>query len=163
MQWNGPRLRLAAGLIVVLSAAGCGIPRDPDDSLERVREEGVLHAGASHEPDLVELSADGDPTGPEADLVRAYAEHLGVDVEWTVGSESTLVMGLEEDELDIAVAGFVDDSPWADAVAFTRPYTELPDGPNGEKRAHVIAVPMGENAMLSDLERWLDEHGKDYS
>ena len=52
-------------------------------------------------------------------------------------------------EIDLAVGGFTDTNAWVDKVGLTRPYTGT----------HVVMVPMGENAWMSRLERWLDEHG----
>lgn len=152
--------RRVGAVALLLAVTGCGIPHDPDGTLDRVREQQLLRAGASHHPPFVQVeSPDADPTGSEVELVEAYAEHLGADVEWTVGSEATLVEALEEGDIDVLAAGLADDSPWADRVGLTRPYAEKTDGPAGEQKSIVLAVAMGENALLVDLERWLDENG----
>ena len=41
-------------------------------------------------------------------------------------------------------------------VALTRAYAEIDE--RGTTEEHVMMVPMGENALQSELERWLDEH-----
>jgi polar amino acid transport system substrate-binding protein len=64
---------------------------------------------------------------------------------------------LEDGELDLAVGGFTDANAWMDKVGLTRSYAEV--DVDGTTEAHVMMVPMGENALQSELERWLDDHG----
>lgn len=143
----------ATALATALSACGLTIPADPDGTLDTVRRDGVLRAGASPSPGWVEV-ADGEPTGPEPRLVEDFAAHLGASVEWTVSGEEDLVGMLEDGDLDLVVGGITEENPWVAKAALTRPYAEEPtaDGPE----AHVMVVPMGENAFQSELERWLD-------
>ncbi|WP_284304088.1 transporter substrate-binding domain-containing protein [Mobilicoccus caccae] len=153
-------LRCIAGAAVlgVLALTGCGvIPADPDHTLDRVRATKVLRLGASDNPPLVVVEDTADaPTGSEPDLARGFAERLGVEVEWVVGGESELVGKLEDGEVDMIVGGLLKSSPWEKRASLTRPYATT-DGPDGIERKHVMAVPLGENAMLSELERYLDE------
>ena len=142
---------------LVATGCGAGIPRDVDGTLDRVREDGVLRVGASPSPGWVAFGAEGDPVGREPELVEGFARHLGVDVVWTVGGEEHLVGLLEDGDLDMAVGGTTDQNPWVEKVALTRPYVELQV--DGSTEAHVMIVPMGENALQSELERWLDENG----
>ena len=131
-------------LAAVLCTSGCGIPRDAEDSLERIRATGVLRAGISaREPWTTETG------GPEADAVAAFAQSIGARVEWRRGSESELFEALEKFELDIAVGGFTDDNPHAPKLGMTRPYAKA-----GRKK-HVIAVAPGENRLLLEFERAL--------
>jgi len=152
------RRRLASTLamltVVALAATGCGlrIPTDPDGTLDRVSG-GTIRVGASPDPGLVDVSG-GDPSGPLVDLVEEFADTIDASPEWSVGSEETLVAGLEAGELDLAVGGFTDGSPWVDRAGITRGYTGVP-GADG--RSIVMLVPLGENAMLAELEAFLDE------
>jgi hypothetical protein len=156
-------LRALALLASALLLGGCGVPAlsdipvDPDGTLERVRSDGVLRVGASPRAGWVELGDGPPPEGREPALVSGWAEHLGVDVEWTVAGEEELVRLLEDGELDLAVGGFTEDNAWVSKVGLTRSYTEVVV--DGTTEAHVMMVPMGENALQSDLERWLDDHG----
>lgn len=134
--------------------AGCAtIPADPDGTLDRVRADGVLRAGASPGGGLVRV--DGDRvTGPEADLVADFAASLGAEVSWRVGGEEELVAAMERGELDVLAGGLTAKSPWADKVALTRPHATSEF--DGGKVEHVLAVPLGENALLFALESWVD-------
>ncbi len=145
------RLLLLVAAVVLL--AGCGtsllpddFPADPDGTHDRVGADGVVRVGASPRPGWVEVG-EGGPTGREPRLVEAFAASLGADVEWTVTGEEDLVRLLEEGEIDLAVGGFTDANAWVDKVGLTRAYAGT----------HVMMVPMGENAWMSRLERWLDE------
>ena len=135
------------GLFLTVATAGCGIPRDPEDSLERVRRTGVLRAGiTAREPFTTGTG------GPEADVITAFAQSLGATVEWHAGSESTLFEALEKFELDVAVGGFTQDHPWGPKLGFTRPYLKA------GKKKHVVAAAPGENRLLFELERVLRAH-----
>jgi len=154
---RGALLLVAAAVLL----AGCALvpddfPADPEGTLDRVRSDGVLRVGVSPRPGWVEVEGT-TPAGREVTLATGFADHLAAEVEWTIAGEEELVRLLEEGRIDLAVGGFTDATAWADQVGLTRPYTEVET--HGRTEAHVMMVPMGENALLSDLERWLDEHG----
>ncbi|WP_210439634.1 transporter substrate-binding domain-containing protein [Nocardioides xinjiangensis] len=150
------RAALLTGAALLLAGCGLSIPTDPDGTLDRIRAEGVLRVGASPRPGWVE-TGDGQPGGREPRLVAAFADDLGAEVEWTVAGEEELVRLFEDGKLDLAVGGFTEDNAWVDKVGLTRAYTEVVV--SGTTEAHVMMVPMGENALQSQLERWLDVHG----
>lgn len=142
-----------AVILAMLGACG-SIPRDPQGTIDRVRETGVLRVGASPSQNRVEV--DGDRvSGTEADLVMGFAQSLGAQVRWQIGGEEELVEAMEEGELDVLAGGLTAKSPWADKVGLTRPYEQNTE--RGKKVEHVLAVPLGENAMLVALERYLDD------
>ncbi|KQR37665.1 hypothetical protein ASF80_16595 [Microbacterium sp. Leaf159] len=146
----------AAGLLVALGLAGCGltIPEDPDGTLASVSG-GELRVGFSPDPGLIAEAVDGrDPTGSLPDLVTGFAAGIDADVEWTEGSEESLVRMLESGDLDLITGGMTSDTPWIDKAGITRGYAGI-DGADG--REIVMLVPLGENAFLSALERYLDE------
>jgi hypothetical protein len=87
--------------------------------------------------------------------VAGFADHLAAEVEWTVAGEEELVRLLEDGKIDLAVGGFTDTNAWVDKVGLTRAYTEVEVA--GTTEAHVMMVPMGENALQVELERWLDD------
>ncbi|WP_259363129.1 hypothetical protein [Microbacterium esteraromaticum] len=143
-----------ATLMLATALTGCGvsIPTDPDGTLDRVT--GVeLRVGASPDPGLVDVDG-ATPSGPLADLADEFATALDAEPEWTVGSEETLVGMLEAGDLDLIIGGFTEKTPWLDKAGVTRGYGGIA-GADGRKI--VMLVPIGENAFLSDLERFLDE------
>ncbi|MHC2998281.1 hypothetical protein OB08_03140 [Microbacterium sp. HJ5] len=149
-------MRTALAAIVVGCAAvlvGCGlqIPTDPDGSLDRITG-GELRVGASPSGELVVVDG-GDVDGPLADLVEGFAQERGATVEWTVDSEEDLVDDLEKGELDLAIGGMTAATPWSARVSVTRGYPGI-----AESRGADVAVllPLGENALQSALEAYLD-------
>jgi polar amino acid transport system substrate-binding protein len=152
---------VAAAVVAVLALSGCGltIPSDPEGTLDRV-EGGVLRAGATHAEPWVVVSGDADPEGDEPALIERFADGLDARVEWTIGSEESLVEALERGDLDVVVGGFTDATPWLDRAAVTVPYTEAA-GPDGAPDKHVMLTRMGENAFLVELETFLLERGSE--
>lgn len=149
-----PRLvswTLVALLGVGLAACGVTVPADPDGTLARVSG-GELRVGASPAPGLVDVSG-GEPSGDLVDLVDDFARSIDATSKWTVRGEEELVTMLERGELDLAVGGFTEQTPWSDRAGASRGYRVT--GADGEPI--VLLVPLGENAFLGELERFLDE------
>ena len=146
-----PCARTLVAAIVALAATGCGeIPKDPEGTLERARG-GVLRAGAAAAEPWVALRPDDAPTGPEAELVEAFARSIGARVEWRTGGADELLRQLEKRELDVVAAGLTRKSPWAARLGVTRPWRK--DG----STERVLAVAPGENATLYALDRLIEE------
>lgn len=146
------RICVGAALALALSVSGCGIsiPADPEGTLDSVSG-GTLRVGVSVDPPLTEVHGT-EPTGPMVDLAASFAEHIDATPTWTVHGEETLVKLMEQGEIDLAVGAFTDQSPWSDRVGLTRGYAI----PGFEPDSFVMLVPIGENAMLTSLERFLD-------
>lgn len=144
----------AAALLLTAALSGCGltIPADPDGTLESAQGS-ELRVGLSADPGLVDTDRD-TPTGSIPDLVVGFADSIDAEIDWTYGSEETLVGMLERGDLDLVAGGFTSDTPWIDKAGVTRGYPQI-DGADG--REIVMLVPLGENAFLSALERHLDE------
>jgi polar amino acid transport system substrate-binding protein len=145
-------LRRTNGIVVLLFAVACGLPRDPDGTLERVRGD-VVRIGVAESRPWVILTPTG-ADGIEPALARAIADSLGARIEWIRKGESELLADLEERKLDLVLGGLTDDSPWKTKVALTKPFYEDP----GTKKKHVMAAPPGENGWLVFVERQLRRH-----
>jgi polar amino acid transport system substrate-binding protein len=126
--------------------AGCDYPMDADGTLDRVRSEHLMRVGVSENPPFVVL--DGElPTGIEPALVQKFAVQLGARVEWTRGSESSLAEVLGKRKIDLAIGGFMTDSPWLSHSGPTQPFL-------GDR---VMLGAPGENAFVLALDRFLAE------
>lgn len=153
----GQMVRMRIGLAVAsltLFLAGCAlqVPADPHGTLERV-EGGVLRVGVTENAPWVELRNSAVPSGTEPALILEFAERLESKIEWSVGSEAHLMDALDRGDLDVVLGGFLDDTPWSELGAVTRPYAETTTSEGTEK--HVMVVRMGENAFLVALEKYL--------
>lgn len=173
MRWLARSLGTAALVLVfsLLMSACSQIPRDSEGTADRVAG-GTLRVGvldyapwAETDPGAGNTSAGtssttgngapaGEPTGPEPDLVRGFAEELGADVEWVTGSESELVPRLEDGQIDLLVGGLDAKTPYKQKFGLTRAYLTTVDA-EGNTMKHVMAVKNGENAFLVDLETYL--------
>jgi polar amino acid transport system substrate-binding protein len=131
---------LAVVLAIAALPAGCRIPEDPGETLERVSG-GTLRVGAAEHEPWVKLGG-SEPGGVEPGLVRRFAGTIEAEVEWTEGSEAELVEALHERQLDLVIAGIDSKSPWKKKGALTRPYYTS---------RVVIAVPPGHEVRY-DLE-----------
>lgn len=140
-------------LLLGLSSCGIAIPQDPDGTLDRVSG-GILRVGVSENAEWVQLPSSGDPEGIEPELVEEFAGTLDARIEWVQGAEHELVDDLHHGELDLAIGGFGADTPWIKDAGITRPYTETTDE-RGKTVRHVMLVPLGENAFLLELDRFL--------
>lgn len=148
---RGTALLALVVMTASISACGVSVPTDPDGTLDSVMGS-TMHVGISPEPGLVEID-DAGPSGPLVVLTQDFAASIDARIEWTVAAEESLVAGLETGDLDLAVGGFTDQTPWSDRAGTTRGYTGI-DG--AEDRSLVFLVPLGENAFLSRLEAFLD-------
>lgn len=133
--------------LLALTAAGCGdMPKDPAGTLDRARG-GVLRAGAVAAEPWVRIGPGGTPSGPEPELIEAFARSIDARIEWRTGGADELLHALEKRELDVVAGGFTMKSPWAAHVGMTRPWRK--DGSD----ERVVAVATGENATLFALDR----------
>ena len=127
------------GLLCLLVGCGLSFPADPDHTLDRVRG-GVLRVGASPNDPWIVWSAEAEPAGREADVVRRFAASLDARVEWSRGAEEGLIGQLERGELDMVAVGMTAETPWTEKAAISKPYATV-TGPDGSAEEHVLAVP----------------------
>lgn len=144
--------------LVVLAVGGCGAPRDPEGSTDRIVSTRVLRVGATQSPPWVQINA-GEPTGPEADLIRRFAGSLGARVGWIPGGQQQLLQALEDRRLDLVAAGADASTPWKARLGVSLPYaTSL--GPHGLEKRVLLTAP-GENQLLMRLDRFVLATKKD--
>jgi ABC-type amino acid transport substrate-binding protein len=138
-------LLLVAGSLLLTEISCSNLPRDPEETLEKVQKYHRLRVGLSEHPPWV-IRTFGEPQGAEVELVRRFAASLGAMPEWHWSTENQQMRALKNFDLDIVVCGLDSDTPWAKQVGLTRPYF---------RKKHVMAGPPGENAFLVRLEAFL--------
>ncbi|MCT1443849.1 ABC transporter substrate-binding protein [Corynebacterium sanguinis] len=146
---------VGAALLSASLVAGCGaLPRDTEGTYNRAQD-GTLVVGVSeHEPWTSVNDATGEVSGSEAELIRGFADSIDADVEYKVASESVLAGWIEDGEIDVMIGGLTATSPWVSHMALTRPYTTV-TSESGSDEKMVMGVPMGENKLMVELERYL--------
>lgn len=139
-------------LLLATLLAACDIPRDPEETSQRVRN-GVMRVGIVHNPPWTVVTED-QVSGVEVTLVEALADEMGAEMIWVAGTESELLAALKEFELELVIGGLVGDSPSLAAVAVTQPYftshlsvgVSSADSVVTEIAGREIAVPFGSEA-----------------
>ncbi|MDL5351678.1 transporter substrate-binding domain-containing protein [Microbacterium sp. zg-YB36] len=150
------RLLVISPLLLTATFAGCtAIPADAAGTLDRVRD-GEIRVGITHNPPWTDTS--GPPAGSEVELVEQLAADLDADVVWTEASEALLAEALRQGELDLAIGGFTEDTPWTDKAAVTVPYVDAIDE-FGQTKKHVFLTRLGENRLLTAVEGFLRAEG----
>ncbi|QNF31535.1 transporter substrate-binding domain-containing protein [Adhaeribacter swui] len=134
-------------LLVFIISACHNFPRDPDKTLEKVKN-GTLLVGYSENPPWV-IKTNAAPTGLEAELIKEFAQTQQAKVIWVNDTEQDLFEKLEKQELHLVIGGITDKNSWKSKISFTRPYYQIP------KEKHVMAVIKGENAFTVALETFL--------
>jgi polar amino acid transport system substrate-binding protein len=122
--WTPALLLLSVGLL-----DGCDewdFPRDPDRTLQTVLATREMTVAAVDHPPWVILGSDAPPSGAEVALIEAFADELGVEIDWRRLSAFAALEGLEQGELDLAIGGFTqkDVSPHAGAAPTYGYFTE---------------------------------------
>ena len=108
-------------LLLVLPVMSCGIPRDPEATLDRVSG-GTMRVGITHAEPWTILSAGEPAGGVEVRLIEDFAATIDAEIEWIDGSEEELFGALELGELDVAIGGFSSTNLWSSKITFTHPY-----------------------------------------
>jgi ABC-type amino acid transport substrate-binding protein len=138
-------IRLSTVLALLCCIPACGIPRDPEGTLERIRAERELRIGF--------IASDATRVGAarEKAFVARVAAATGARPVMTSGASEPLLAGLENGRLDLVIGELAPDSPWISRVAI------LPAiGEEGVDDGRVLLRPIarnGENAWISLLER----------
>jgi ABC-type amino acid transport substrate-binding protein len=139
-------------LLMMSVLGGCGLPRDPKGTSERIAFTHELRVGVTDNGDWVDASG-AEPQGIEPELVRQFASRIGAKVLWTRASETALAQSLKHGELDLAIGGFDQKTPWKSIAGVSQPFTETQD-----KKKHVFLAPPGENRFILTLDTLLTEH-----
>ncbi len=142
---------IPVNILVPLLVIACNQPHDPEHTLDDIRQRGILKAGVSYNPPFV-VSSLHDTTGIDIDLLKEIAHDLQVQLQLTYGSEPEIVHHLEEKELDIIAAGFLNKTPYKKKMGMTTWYFRQHDS------SHVFGVTKGENAWVMYLEKFIYAH-----
>ena len=138
-------------LALSLSLAACGLPRDPEQTSNRISATHELRVGVTDNREWVDASG-AEPQGIEPDLIRDFAARIGAKILWTRGSEASLAKSLKRHELDLAAGGFDAKTPWKSIAGVSQPFAET-----GDKKKHVLLTAPGENRFILTLDTFLAE------
>lgn len=109
--------------VITFILTGCGVPRDPRYTLERLQHEHSMRVGLSENPPWVINTPQG-PAGAEVELVREFGKEIGATPQWIWGSEQQHMKPLKHFELDLLASGLAKSTPYSKIVGITDPYYE---------------------------------------
>ena len=148
-------IALAAFGAAALALAGCSaIPADSLGTYDRASGGNLVVGVSEHAPWAVVNDDTGAVTGSEAELIESFATGIDAEIDWQPGPESVLASQIRAGELDIVIGGLTTSSPWSSHMALTRAYTTVP-AEDGATENMVMGVRLGENELLTELERHL--------
>ncbi len=127
-------------LLVAATLTACGLPKDPNDTLQTVQG-GELRAG---------LIAGQPGAARDRALLQDFADSLGAELAIEEGDAHGLMKKLAEGELNL-VTSLPKNTPFKHA-GFTHPAGPKPAD---QAKPPVWAVPPGENAFLLTVNRFL--------
>lgn len=150
--------------IVAMSLGSCGdFPKDPRDSLANALKRDTLRVGVCNRTGWGTGRIDSDSTasslGIDATLLQAFADELGVELEFYLDSPERLFRALEQFELDIVAGGITQSNAWTSHVGTTVPYytsrwlVGVPEGlpPVSDLQGKTVMVPPA-SGLVSELE-----------
>ncbi len=118
-------------LIMVLSLAACGT-NGTDSDMEYVKEKGKLVVGITEFAPMDYKDEDGNWIGFDADMATAFAEYLGVEVEFVKIEWGSKVMELDGKNIDCVWNGMTLTDEVTSAMECSNAYC---------KNAQVVVVP----------------------
>ncbi len=124
-------LRLPNLALLAVLAVGCDdTPTTPSQqasrSLAEIKESGELVVLTRNAPTTWYIDRDGEPAGPEYELVESFAASIGVDVEYRKKlTVQAILDGIENAEADLAAAGLTITNPRRERFRFGPPYQDV--------------------------------------
>ncbi|HEX8216992.1 MAG TPA: hypothetical protein VF577_05970 [Allosphingosinicella sp.] len=137
--------RSSLGLILTALCVSCGLPKDTDGTLERVRGAREIRVG------LILSSPEASIDARAGALLERLERATGARPRFFPGDAEPLLARLEEEQLDLVVGRFTKTTPWSTLVTLTPP---LATEKQGETEI-ILAAAManGENEWISLVER----------
>ncbi|MFP4078799.1 MAG: amino acid ABC transporter substrate-binding protein [Bacillota bacterium] len=116
-------LTLTTAVLLTLALSACGEESTEDNSLDKVKEEGVLVMGldATFAP-MGFTDDDDDIVGYDVDLAKEVADRMGVELELQPIDWNAKVLELDTENIDIVWNGFTITDERAEKVLFSDPY-----------------------------------------
>ncbi|MGN0658049.1 MAG: transporter substrate-binding domain-containing protein [Emergencia sp.] len=132
-------------LVMVFSMTACGGSDDSSEGAESdlayVQEKGTLVVGITEFAPMDYKDADGNWIGFDADMAKAFAESLGVDVEFTVIDWDNKIMELDGKSIDVVWNGMTLTDEVTSAMGTSNAYC---------RNAQVVVVPKDKADQYQD-------------
>ena len=112
------------GLVAMAAAAtlAASLPASAQNTLEAVKQKGVLVAGSSAEYPPFEYVADGKLVGYDVDMAEEITRRMGVKVAWEKIDFKGIVAALVAKRVDALITALTWTPERAERIAFSEPY-----------------------------------------
>jgi DNA-binding transcriptional LysR family regulator len=131
-----------AVILLFSSLAGCdALPRDPNGTLDRVRQSHTIRVG---------LAGPAMPQRARA-LLAALAQQESARIDLRTGSLERLIVELDADRVDLVIAEVTKRTPWKKLVAPGPPLLVL--GKGQERTEWRALMKNGENRWIMQVEK----------
>ena len=114
-------------ILVSLALAGAaillfGLGPEPDDTLARIRADGMIRIGYAVEPPYAFVTPKGEVTGESPEVAKTLVARLGIErIAWSQMAFSELIPALQTGRIDVIAAGLFVSEARARQVRFSRP------------------------------------------
>ena len=120
-------IMLVVGFVVGLMAGPFLLPQSDsstDTVWAHIQETGVIRVGTDPTwPPYQLLDNSGNIVGFEVDIANECAERLGLTIEWNDVSFDSIILSVQQGQLDMGVSGFSITAERLDQVSFTVPHS----------------------------------------
>jgi ABC-type amino acid transport substrate-binding protein len=120
-------IMLVVGFAVGLMAGPFLLPQNAsstDTVWEHIQETGVIRVGTDPTwPPYQMLDDNNNIVGFEVDIANECAERLGLTIEWNDVSFDSIILSVQQGQLDMGVSGFSITAKRLDQVSFTVPHS----------------------------------------
>ncbi len=120
-------IMLVVGFVVGLMAGPFLLPQNAsstDTVWAHIQETGVIRVGTDPTwPPYQMLDENNKIVGFEVDIANECAERLGLTIEWNDVSFDSIILSVQQGQLDMGVSGFSIKSERLDQVSFTVPHS----------------------------------------
>jgi len=120
-------IMLVVGFVVGLMAGPFILPQSAsstDTVWAHIQDTGVISVGTDPTwPPYQMLDDTGEIVGFEVDIANECAERLGLTIEWNDVSFDSIILSVQQGQLDMGVSGFSITSERLDQVSFTVPHS----------------------------------------
>lgn len=119
---NKSRIFLAT-LVAMIITWSCTVAANAQNIYADIQSRGTLRiATIAGNPPYSSVGTDGQPTGYDIDIGKAFAESLGVKPEFIIVDVPGRIASLQTGRADLTIANFTATTQRSTAVAFSRPY-----------------------------------------
>lgn len=151
----------ALGLVAGCTTSAPDAPAAPDadsgeaaedtaqDTLEKAISNGYLRVAIANEPPYTEVSASGEVSGVEPDVLAAVLDSMGIpEIEGVVTPYDAMVPGLNADRWDVIAAGLFMKQSRCEAVSYSEPVIVSTES---------FGVPVGNPKNVQTIQDVLDD------